>query len=404
MTPQETVAVLAATAVVLAVFLAVARWVGNRWYAGAGTVALLGHAAFGALVLPRLPYAWDIGRFHYRATLILSGELPPTNPTINSFAGLQAVLYSVFGPDPTVVAVFNGLCAVLVALPAADLARRLYPGLSTTRGLVATVLFLPLPFVFLTIPMRDALGVLLFFSLLAAVARAYDGETWPVVLGIPLWGALSLLRPELGAILLAGGVAGAVVKAIDVVAERPVTLRGLVALAAVPGVVALPFLVPRLPVAPFAERLQRRAVGGAIYLDGFSYETGLDVVLAAPARALYFQYAPFPLHATSAFDVVSALLLPVLIVLTVAAYRSARECERDLAVLVLLLAAYVLGVVGYGLVDTNFGTTVRHRVPFTFLLCVLATPTIERWATLLLGAVGLDIVVDSTPAPERVGD
>jgi hypothetical protein len=386
MTTQETLAVLAATAVVLAVFLAVARWVGNRWYTGAGTVALLGHIAFGALVLPRLPYAWDIERFHYRAVLILNGELPPTNPTINSFAGAQAVLYSVFGPDPTVVAVFNGLCAVLVALPAADLARRLYPNLSTARGLVVTVLFLPLPFVFLTVPMRDALGVLLFFSLLAAVARAYDGETWPAVLGVPLWGALSLLRPELGAILLLCGVTGAVVRAIDAVAERPVTLRGLVALAALPCGLALPFLVPRLPVAPFVERLQRRSVGGAIYLEGFSYETGLDVVLAAPARALYFQYAPFPLHVTSAFDLVSALLLPVLVVLTVAAYRSARQCERDRAVLVLLVTTYVLGIVGYGLVDTNFGTTVRHRVPFTFLLCVLATPTLERWAMLAMGS------------------
>jgi len=385
MLPQETLSVLAATAVILAVFLATARWVGNRWYAGAGTVALLGHVAFGALVLPRLPYAWDIARFHHRAVLILNGELPPTNPTINSFSGAQAVLYSVFGTDPTVVAVFNGLCAVLVALPAADLARRLYPNLSTARGLVVTVLFLPLPFVFLTVPMRDALGVLLFFSLLAAVARAYDGETWPAVLGVPLWGALSLLRPELAAVLLLGGAAGGLVRAIDATAERPVTLRGLVALAALPAVAALPLLIRRLPVAPFTERLQRRSVGGATYLDGFSYETGLDVVLAAPARALYFQYAPFPLHVTSAFDLVSVLLLPVLVTLTVTAYRSVRECERDLAVLVLMLTTYVLGVVGYGLVDANFGTTARHRIPFTFLLCVLGAPTIERWTTRLIG-------------------
>lgn len=403
MTAQETVAVIAATAVVLAVFLATARWVGNRWYTGAGTAALLGHVSFGALVLPRLPYTWDIGRFHYRAVLLLNSELPPTNPTINSFAGVQAVLYSVFGADPTVVAVFNGLCAVLVALPAADLARRLYPNLSTTRGLAALILFLPLPFVFLTLPMRDTLGVLVFFSLLAAVARAYDGETWPPVLGVPLWGALSLLRPELGVILLIGGVAGALVRAIDTIVERPVTLRSLVAFVALPGAILLPFVAPRIPVAPFAERLQRRSVGGATYLDGFTYETGLDVILAAPARALYFQYAPFPLHVTSLFDVVTVLLLPLLVALTVAAYRSARECERDLAVLVLLLTTYVLGIVGYGLVDANFGTTARHRIPFTFLLCILAAPTLECWATLLLGSVGVG-ALDSPSTPERIGD
>jgi hypothetical protein len=145
-------------------------------------------------------------------------------------------------------------------------------------------------------------------------------------------------------------------------------------------------------------------VGGGAYLEGFTYETWVDIVLAAPARALYFQYAPFPLHVTSAFDFVTVLMLPVLVVFTVGAYRSARECERDIAVLILLLATYVLGVVGYGLIDSNFGTTVRHRIPFTFILCILAAPTLERWTNLLLGSVGADTTVDSAPKPERVGD
>jgi hypothetical protein len=104
------------------------------------------------------------------------------------------------------------------------------------------------------------------------------------------------------------------------------------------------------------------------------------------------------------FDFVTVLMLPVLVVLTVAAYRSAREANRDTAVLVLLLTTYVLGVVGYGLIDSNFGTTIRHRIPFTFILCILAAPTLERWANLLLGTVGVDTTVDGTARAERVGD
>lgn len=403
MTPVEAVPVLCATGVAFAGFLTVARWVGNHWYMGAGAVALLGHAAFGALVLPRLPYSWDIGTFHRRAVLILGGGTPATNPTVNSFAVLQSVLYAVFGTDPTVVAVFNGLCAVLVALPAADLARRLYPTLDTTRGFVTAVLFLA-PVVFLTVPMRDALGVLLFFSVLAAVARAYDGDRWLSVLAIPLCGALSLLRPELGAILLAGAVAGGLVTALRTTAADPLTVRGLATLATLPAILTLTVVTPRLPVAPFVGRLQRRVVGGDAYLETMTYETGADILLAAPVRALYFQYAPFPLHVTSLFDLVAAAMLPALVVLTVAAYRSARDCNRDIAVLVLLLTTYVLGIVGYGLIDSNFGTTVRHRIPFTFILCILAVPTLERWTNLLLGSVGADTTVDSAPASERIGD
>ena len=404
MTAHEAVAVLGSTVVALTLLLATARRVGSRWYAGAGTIALLGHVAFGTLILPLLPYSWDIAKFHRRAELLLGGGSPPPNLTVNSFAALQSLLYATFVVDPAVVSVFNGLCAVLVVLPAADVARRLYPTLTSTRGLVATILFLPLPFVFLTIPMRDTLAVLLFVTLLAAVARAYDGDRWPVVLALPLWGALSLLRPELGAVLLAALFAGSVVRVLDEVATGPLSLGSLVALAALPTAIGLVLAAPRIPVAPFAERLQNRAVGGGAYLESTTYETGVDVLLAAPVRALYFQYTPFPLHVTSAFDLVAATMLPILVGLTVAAYRSTRDYERDIAVLVTLLTAYLLGIVGYGLVDSNFGTTVRHRIPFTFILCVFAAPTLERWMNLLLGSVGVTSTVDGPPATERVGD
>jgi hypothetical protein len=357
---------------------------------------------FAVFVLPRLPYSWDIGKFHRRAALIASGGVPPPSPTINSFAGAQSVLYATFGTVPSVVAIFNGLCAVLVAFPAADLARRLYPELNSTRGLVATVLFLPLPFVFLTIPMRDALDVLLFFSLLAATARAYDGQRWPAILAIPLWGALSLLRPELGAILIAGAVGSGAVRGLNTVIKRPVTIRGLAALVALPAALTTAVIAPRLPVDSFISRLQNRAIGGAAYLEFATFDSGTEILLAAPARALYFQYAPFPLHVTSFFDFITALMLPILVTLT-AAYRSARDCERNLAILVLLLTTYLLGVVGYGLVDSNFGTTVRHRIPFTFILCILAAPTLERWANLLFPPTGAR-TSDSTLSAERVGD
>lgn len=404
MTPVETVITLSATVVVLLSALFVVRRYGSRWETGVVGVAILGHALFAILVLPRLPYRWDIETFDQAATATQSGLSGEASMTVDSFAAPQAVLYTTFIPDPTIVAIFNGLCAVLVVLPIADLAGRLYPTLDTTRALMVTVLFLPLSFAFLTIPMRDALDVLLFFTFLAAIARAYDGQRWPAVLVIPLWGALYLLRPELGVILVAAVLAGTAVHLLDELMDRSPTLRGMAALASIPGLAGLFVVGPRLPVESFSQRVQFRASGGAAYLEHMSYAEWTDILLAAPVRALYFQYAPFPLHATSAFDFVTAAVLPVLVVLSVAAYRSVHDCERDIAVLVLLLTTYVLGIVGYGLIDSNFGTTVRHRIPFTFILCLLAAPTLERWGNLLLGPVGADAGIDGTSAFERVGD
>lgn len=400
MSTPSPVALLAVVTLVFAVFLVASHR--NSTYRWLGSLALTGHVIVGVFVFPQLPYTWDIDDFHTVALAVRAGLPADASTTVGSFAGLQALVYTVFPADPTVIAVLNGLCAVLIAVPVADLAYRLYPRLTSLRGLLIAVLFLPIPFIFLTIPMRDTLGVLLFFSLLAAVARMYAGWWWLAIISIPLWGALVLLRPELGAIMVIGAVAGGILKGIDAVAINRPTVGEMIALAAPPAMIGLAVVTPRIPVAALVDRLEARAVGGGAYLEGSTYETGMDVVLAAPARALYFQYAPFPLHVTSAFDLIAVAMLPVLVVLTVSAYRSARECERNIAVLVLLLTTYVLGVVGYGLVDSNFGTTVRHRIPFTFILCIFAAPTLERWTNLLLGPTGT--VVDSTPTTERVGD
>ncbi|WP_435196316.1 hypothetical protein [Natronomonas sp. EA1] len=373
----------------LLVIRRVARRIGWSWFGPVGSLAFLGHFLFAVVVLPRLPYAWDIAKFHGRAMSILAGRLPSPNPTVNSFAALEAVLYAVLTPDPTVVAVFNGLLAVLVVVPVVDLTRSLYPELPVSHGVAIPVLFLPLPFVFLTVPMRDALSVLLFFVVLAALARGVRGNLWPPVLVIPVWGALSLLRPELGIVVLAAGVAGAGLLLLDVVLIRPLRIRSLTALTSVLALAATPFVGPFLPVESINTRVQSRAIGGAAYLEHADYETWVDLVVAAPIRAVYFQYAPFPLHVSSAFDLVAVGMLPVLVALTVAAYRSARACYRSRSVLAVVVVVYVLGVIGYGLIDSNFGTTVRHRIPFTFLLCVLAGPTLERWWRLVLGRVGL---------------
>jgi hypothetical protein len=369
-----------------------------------GGVSLIGHILLGTVVLPHLPYSWDIRKFDRTASLILVGESTGASQTVEAFAGLQSVLYAVFSADPSTVAVFNAFCAVFLAIPAMSLARRLYPELETTRGLLLVVLFLPLPFLFQTIPMRDALSVLLFFSILAATASGYAGQGWHAVLAIPLWGALNLLRPELGAVLLLSAILGAIIKVSDMIAIRPLSIRGLVALAVPPGAMVLLVASPMIPVAAFATRLEGRATGGAAYLEEMTYSVGADVLIASLPRAIYFQYAPFPLHVTSMFDFIAVTMLPVLAVLTVAAYRSARECNRNVAVLVLLLTTYLLGIVGYGLIDSNFGTTVRHRIPFTFILCIIAAPTLERWKNLLVGPIGVGTTVDSTTGTERVGD
>lgn len=384
-----TLSIIGVVFTVYLIFIYVSSITRYTVYRKVGGLALTGRLLIIVFVIPNLPYRWDILKFHRVATSLISGVPIDASMTVGSFAAFQAIIYAAFGADPTVVAVVNSLFAVLLALPAADIAHRLYPTLESTEGVIATVLLLPLPYLFLTIPLRDALTVTVFFTLVALLIRGYDTyrlELW--LPALPLFGMLSLLRPELAFITLGGVTAGAVVHMVDTVSKDPVPVRTLVGVGLPLGLITVPVVGPRLPVDRIAGMLENRTVGGAAYLKSITYENWVDLVLFAPARALYFQFAPFPLHVTSVFDLLAVTMTPVLIVLAVGGFRSARSCERATVVLVGLATTYLLGIVGYGLVDSNFGTTVRHRIPFTFMLVVFAAPVLPRWEKSLREWIG----------------
>jgi hypothetical protein len=81
-------------------------------------------------------------------------------------------------------------------------------------------------------------------------------------------------------------------------------------------------------------------------------------------------------------------MLPLLVVVAVAAYRSGLHVPTNDIILVGLFTIYAIGILGYGVVDSNFGTTARHRIPFTFLLCVFAAPFFARWEQSLRQWIG----------------
>jgi hypothetical protein len=135
--------------------------------------------------------------------------------------------------------------------------------------------------------------------------------------------------------------------------------------------------------------LAHRARGGAVYLDGMQYTSWFDFLLALPARAIYFQFAPFPLHIESIYHLLAFTVTPIVIVLFISAARSLYECEYDETVAILLVVVYLAGIAGYGAINSNFGTNVRHRIPFEFLLIIMAAPVIQRWELLVREWLGV---------------
>lgn len=372
-------------------FLIIASLYDDRLYRVLGLLALAGHIIVAVVVLPLIPFRWDIGHFHTAATELLSGEADVGSTTVTTFATFQSIIYAIFGADPTTISIINGLLAVLIPLPAAYLAHKLYgDGLYSVDGVVATILFLPLPFLFLTIPMRDALSTFLAFVTLALVIHTLT-ERDPALglVIIPMLAVLYPLRPELSLVLLLGTVAGLATIAIrsaGVTMSLP-TASGLLAIIGAIGFVL--FAEVMVSLERINESVAHRASGGASYLDGFQYTSWLDLVITAPGRAIFFQFAPFPLHVETGFQALALFSAGFALVFAVAAFRSLTTCDTDEVVLVTLVVVYLAGITGYGLINSNFGTNVRHRIPFVFLLVVFAAPVIQRWELWLREWLGI---------------
>lgn len=373
--------ILSALSVVSGLFLMMLAFHKDLTYRKIAPLALILHLGIGLLLIPNVPYEWDFNYFHRVAVLLMNGTMPDGSGTVAAFAAFQAVLYYVFEPSIEILIIFNSLLAVLIPIPACYLARKLYPSaVTSTTGVLVLILFFPLPAFFMTLPMRDTLSVLLFISVLALVAAAFsEKHLWPVTLSAPLVGMLYLIRPELGLVLLLGVAAAVTVHIANIVIQRPVPFSALTLALAPVGVAAFVMFAEFIPLEGLESRRSWRAQGGAAYLEGMSYDAWWEIVLVAPIRAIYFQYAPFPTQVDSLFHLLGMTSLPILIILTVAAYRSLIRCETDQRLLALLITVYLTGIIGYGLVDSNFGTSLRHRVPFEYLLVVFAAPVIERW-------------------------
>ena len=350
-------------------------------YQLAAIVSFVGHVFVGLVLVPRTPYGWDIGNFHTVALGIPQGEFISASTTVQTFGTIQGLLYIFFPSQPETMSIFNGLFAVLLVIPVVYLCRQLYPSLGDEQyGVMGLVLFLPLPFYILSIPMRDALSVLLFFSLLALSVKVLQTKKVILVsIGILLWGLLNLIRPELSFIFVLGFVAG-----ITFILSKKVRVKF-----SLTKVVAMLGAVGVLGIGLFAEFLYDldranaevawRAQGGAVYLEGMEYSSWFDFILVAPIRALYFQFAPFPVHIEQVFHLLGFTMTPIIIILFVSAIRSLYHCDRNDTVAVFLIVVYLAGITGYGLINSNFGTNVRHRIVFDFMLVVFAAPVLKKW-------------------------
>lgn len=197
-----------------------------------------------------------------------------------------------------------------------------------------------------------------------------------LVAGVVLYPAL-LLRTDNAVIYGAALVVAFLAYAVD---AGHVTKHGI---GAVGAVFALIYLLPLVQrgIDYLAWIRQIRATGRTVYLSEAIPQTALELLLFSWVGAAYFLYAPFPWMVETLPDMLVSIEGFVSLVFTVASLWGVRAMLRKNApATVGLLAGLGVAVVLYGVGTVNYGTGMRHRQMFL-------------WVIFLFGGIGISELV-----------
>ncbi len=117
-----------------------------------------------------------------------------------------------------------------------------------------------------------------------------------------------------------------------------------------------------------------RAIGGAAYLTWMEYNTLFDIVKYMPLRFIYFTFGPFIWNIRHFFQLSSAIegffILIAFIFTILYLLKHLKDSNTNIKLFLFLFC--IIGLVMSSTVDSNFGTSVRHRIIYVIFLFIFS--------------------------------
>jgi 4-amino-4-deoxy-L-arabinose transferase-like glycosyltransferase len=290
-------------------------------------------------------------------------------------------IYAVFGQDTLLVRIAIAFTGVLVIVNIFRLTEDLF---NRRAGLYAAGIAAVFPYwVYLsTILYRDMLVILLLSQILYALIQFNQSESaWSLRSAIMLTAMADGLRPAsilpvcgayiITAYAMAGGWRNrfreAVVAGFGFIIPILYLRRGIYNLS--------------ITLKTLARQRAYRARGGGAYLENVLYSNWLELLVYAPIGALYFLLTPFPWQIHNSLSLIAAISNIVIwypiIVLAVTAIP--RVIANHPGASIILIGFTVVGIGGYGLIESNAGPAMRHRAQFQLPFFIYSAVRLADW-------------------------
>jgi hypothetical protein len=123
-----------------------------------------------------------------------------------------------------------------------------------------------------------------------------------------------------------------------------------------------------------------RAVGETAYLQSMQYNDFFDILKYLPLRFFYFTYGPFIWNANGVFMMFAAIegvFIFMMSILTLRYFMYDGVSHNQKLIYFLLLFCLV-GLIANSIVDSNFGTVVRHRFIYITMLFLFASASLKN--------------------------
>jgi 4-amino-4-deoxy-L-arabinose transferase-like glycosyltransferase len=130
-------------------------------------------------------------------------------------------------------------------------------------------------------------------------------------------------------------------------------------------------------LAKITTRSSNDSIDGASYPEWVKINSPTELFYKGPIRMLFFIFSPLPWHINKITQIVGLFDSILYMYLSFLIFKNRKQIWKDptLKSIFIIFLSYIFV---FGIVVGNFGTSIRHRVKFVYILILLAAPKIPK--------------------------
>ncbi|MBN1561017.1 hypothetical protein JW998_12260 [candidate division KSB1 bacterium] len=296
---------------------------------------------------------------------------------IRSYATFLSLIYGVFGEIHMLAKLVNSFLGLLSGIVIYKIVLEIFPERKIALISAAFAFYLPSLIAFTSFVIRDAIILYLTYLLIYHFILFYKGKrrTLHAVSFIVLFMLISIFRIQNLYLYSAFFIFFSLLLLFRSGMKKSIKMSIAASILFICSIILAVNFDAIFTVLTYPFRAQPlRAEGGSAYLTSMTYNSVFDIIKYLPVRFIYFTFGPFLWDARGAFLLLSALEGILVLAATMATLLYFHHVsDRENQNLQLFLITFCLvGLVANSIVDSNFGTSVRHRMNYVIFFFIFA--------------------------------